>query len=178
MNLIKILLLIVFSASANSSLYGLKTVWKDQNGQDKILKDFSGKPTLVSMVYTACAHTCPMTISKLEQIKKGLEKSGLKDFRIVLASFDDVKDTPAHLKEYMKLRKLEESQWTFLSPRSQKEAREMSVILGISFKKLSEGEYSHSNVITLLDKDGVPIAKIDNLAADLKVFEEVALKVK
>lgn len=178
MSLIKLLLFVAVSFSANSSIYGLKTVWKDQNNQDKILKDFSGKPALVSMVYTACAHTCPMTISKLEQIKKSLEKAGLKDFRIVLASFDDVKDTPAHLKEYMQRRNLGESQWTFLSPKSQKEAREMSVVLGISFKKLAEGEYSHSNVITLLDKNGVPIAKIDNLSADLKVFEEAAAQVK
>lgn len=178
MNLIKILVFVAFSFSADGSIYGLKTVWKDQNNQDKILRDFSGKPTLVSMVYTACAHTCPMTISKIEHIKKSLEKAGLRDLRIVLASFDDVKDTPDHLKEYMRSRKLADSQWTFLSPKSQKEAREMSVVLGISFKKLDEGEYSHSNVITLLDKNGVPVAKIDNLASDVKVFEEAVSKMK
>lgn len=178
MNLIKVLMFIVFSFGADSSIYGLKTSWTDQNGISKVLKDYSGKPVIISMVYTSCAHTCPMTISKIEQIKKNLEKSGLKDFRIVLASFDDIKDSPKHLKSYMQKRKLDDSQWTFLSPKSQKEAREMSVVLGISFKQLAEGEYSHSNVITLLDKTGVPVAKIDSLSADISVFDEAALKLK
>jgi len=178
MNLIKVLMLIAFSFGVDSSIYGLKTSWTDQNGISKVLKDYSGKPVIISMVYTSCAHTCPMTISKIEQIKKNLEKSGLKDFRIVLASFDDVTDSPKHLKAYMQKRKLDDSQWTFLSPKSQKEAREMSVVLGISFKQLAEGEYSHSNVITLLDKTGVPVAKIDNLSADLNVFDEAALQLK
>lgn len=178
MNFIKIIMFFIFSMGTDASIYGLKTVWKDQNNQSKILKDFSGKPTLISMVYTSCAHTCPMTISKIEEIKKDLEGAGLKDFRIVLASFDDSVDKPDHLKEYMKKRKLDPSTWTFLSPTSQKESRELSVLLGISFKKLGEGEYSHSNVITLLDKSGTPIAKIDNLSSDIKVFAEAVKTLK
>ena len=178
MSLIKVFMFIVFSFSADSSIYGLKTSWTDQNGISRVLKDFSGGPVIISMVYTSCAHTCPMTISKIEQIKKNLEKSGLKDLKIVLASFDDVSDSPTNLKAYMQKRKLNDSQWTFLSPKSQKEAREMSVVLGISFKQLADGEYSHSNVITLLDKTGVPVAKIDSLSADLNVFDEAVLKLK
>lgn len=178
MSLIKVFMFIVFSFSADSSIYGLKTSWTDQNGLSRVLKDFSGGPVIISMVYTSCAHTCPMTISKIEQIKKNLEKSGLKDLKIVLASFDDVSDSPTNLKVYMQKRKLNDSQWTFLSPKSQKEAREMSVVLGISFKQLADGEYSHSNVITLLDKTGVPVAKIDSLSADLNVFDEAVLKLK
>ncbi|MCB9072328.1 MAG: SCO family protein [Bdellovibrionaceae bacterium] len=178
MNLIKLFLMVMLSVGAESSIYGLKTVWKDQNNQSKVLNDFSGKPTLITMVYTSCAHTCPMTISKVEEIKKSLEKAGLKDFRLVLASFDDVVDKPDHLKAYMLKRKLDPSVWTFLSPVSQKESREMSVLLGISFKKLGEGEYSHSNVITLLDKNGVPVAKIDNLSSDISTFEDAVKKLK
>jgi protein SCO1/2 len=178
MNLIKIVLFVLLSMASESSIYGLKTKWKDHNKQVKIMNDFAGRPTLISMVYTSCAHTCPMTISKIEEIKKAMETAGLKDFRIVLASFDDVTDTPEHLKEYMLKRKLDESTWVFLSPNSQKDVRELSVILGISFKKLREGEYSHSNVITLLDKKGVPVAKIDSLSSDIKVFEDAVAKIK
>ncbi|MCO5113215.1 MAG: SCO family protein [Bdellovibrionaceae bacterium] len=163
-------------AYANVSLFELSTVWKNQNNEDVVLSDLKGSPTLITMMYTSCVHTCPMIVSKLEEINKQLKKAKLPPVKVVMASFDEKADTPEALKAYMKKRKLSEKDWTLLSPSSTSTARELSVLLGISFKKLDDKDFSHSNIITLLDKDGVAIAKIESLAADTKVFVEALKK--
>lgn len=160
----------VGQANQEASLYDIKTKWQDQNSTDTTLKELGGVPMIISMVYTSCPHSCPMTISKIETIKKQFEKAGYKNIKYVVASFDDQNDTPEKLKAFMTGRKMNESQWTFLSPKKEATARELSVVLGISFKKLGKSDFSHSNVITLLDKNGIPIEKIDSLSADIKPF--------
>ncbi|MCB0420484.1 MAG: SCO family protein [Bdellovibrionales bacterium] len=160
---------------AEGSLFGYDEIWQNQNNKPKKLQDFSETPFLISMVYTSCEHTCPVTISKIQQIKTLLGNNGIENLHVVLASFDDVRDTPDNLKKYMKKRRLSEKEWTFLSPKSQKVARELSVVLGINYKKLGEGNFSHSNVIALVDAKGEVIAKIDNLSKDIEVFKGALL---
>ena len=102
----------------------------------------------------------------------------MTDVKFVLASFDHKKDTPENLNDYMTKRKLSKDLWTFLSPSNEAAARELSVVLGISFKNIGDGDFSHSNVITLLDEEGVPVpgATIDSLSADSNVFTEALAK--
>lgn len=171
-----IIFLFTTNAWANISLFELQTVWKNQNNEDIVLSDFKGSPTLVTMMYTSCIHTCPMIVSKLEDINKQLKKAKLPQVKVVMASFDEKADTPPALKAYMKRRKLSEKNWTLLSPTSANTARELSVLLGVSYKKLDDKDFSHSNVITLLDEEGVVIAKIESLAADNKVFIDALKK--
>lgn len=163
-------------AYASVSLFELNTVWKNQNNEDVVLSDFKGSPTLITMMYTSCVHTCPMIVSKLEEINKQFKKAKLPPVKVVMASFDEKADTPEALKAYMKKRKLSEKSWTLLSPSSTSMARELSVLLGISFKKLDDKDFSHSNMIALLDESGVVAAKIESLAADTKVFVEALKK--
>lgn len=148
-----------------NSIYQVRSSWKDQNNQSVSLKDYSGKKTLIGMIYSMCPHACPMTISKMQEIEREIAKYEKKNYRIILASFDPERDTPARLKEYMAGRKLDEKQWTFLSASKDSVARELAVALGISYKKLDDGEFSHSNIITLLDEKGVVLSKIESLSA-------------
>lgn len=165
-----ILVSLMFSMSwaesiPKNSIYHSKSEWKDQNSKSVKLKDFAGQKVIIGMVYTKCPHACPMTISKIQEIEKEVNKVSKEKFKIVLASFDAKRDTPSHLKEYMKNRKIDESRWTFLSAPKESTARELAVILGISYKELEDGEFSHSNVISLLDANGVRVAKVESLNA-------------
>jgi len=157
-------------ADERSSLYSLKTKWQNQNAKEVQLKKFEGSFVILSMVYTSCPHTCPLTISKIEAIKKRFFEAGVKDVKYVLASFDVENDTPEHLKKYMKKRKMNEKEWVFLSPKNEAAVRELSVVLGISYKKIGNGDFSHSNIVTLLDKKGAPIANIKSLSEDIDIF--------
>ncbi len=145
------------------SLYHLNKPWRDHNSNEFQLTQLVGQDVVIGMVYTKCPHACPMIVAKMMEFKKKANQKGLNKMKFVLASFDVERDTPHQLKSYMKRQNLDEDLWTFLSPPNEATARELAVALGISYKRLDDGEFSHSNTITLLNKEGVPIAKIENL---------------
>ena len=159
-------------AIPKNSIYQIKSGWKDQNNQSIQLKNFSGQKVIIGMVYTKCPHACPMTISKIQEIEREVNKISKDKYKIVLASFDPKGDTPEHLKNYMKSRKLNEEQWTFLSAPNDMTARELAIVLGINYKQLEDGEFSHSNVISVLDASGVRVAKIEGLSAKVDPIVE------
>lgn len=149
------------------SIYNIKSNWITQNGDIVTLSSLKDHNVILTMVYTGCAHACPMTIAKVEEIEKALVEAGVKEYKLVLASFDSVKDTPSVLKEYMKKRKISEDRWIFLSTPKDSVARELAVSLGISYKAIGGGDYSHSNVISYLDRSGLVKSKIESLSADV-----------
>lgn len=151
-----------------NSIYNVTSVWRDQNNKEIKLQEFAGQKIVIGMVYTKCPHACPLSISKIQEIEREVRKISSEKIKIVLASFDPKRDVPRHLKEYMKSRKLDESKWVFLSAPNDATARELSAVLGISYKELDDGEFSHSNVISLLDEQGVRIAKIESLTAEVE----------
>ena len=72
----------------------------DQNGQQRSLKDFSGKVVAVFFGFTQCPDVCPTTMVELAQVKKSLGADGDK-LQVVLISVDPERDTPEILKAYM-----------------------------------------------------------------------------
>lgn len=157
-----------FSADLNAqSIYQVSSVWKNQNSQDVQLKSFLGQPVFIGMVYTGCQHSCPLVISKFQSIEKKIPAKLQKDVKFVLVSFDTKGDRPTQLKSFMTGRKLDESRWTFLSADKDTTVRELAVVLGISYKSLGDGEFSHSNVIALLNRDGAVVSRIESLSADV-----------
>ncbi len=147
------------------SLYDLKSKWIDTENNSIGVNVTEGSYTLISMIYTGCAHACPMTISKIQSIEKDFIKTGFTKIKIVLASFDVKNDRPDKLKKYQAERKLNTNQWKFLSAKTENDARELAVALGISYKDIGDGDFSHSNMITLLDPKGKVLASINSLNA-------------
>ncbi len=169
-NLIKNLsiILIFFVTMQNAfadSLYDLKTNWRDTENNKTDVSIAKGSYAIIAMVYTGCAHACPMTISKIKEIEKDFSKAKFTDLKIVLASFDVRNDRPAKLKKYQTERKLNPDQWKFLSAETEDDARKLAVTLGISYKDIEDGDFSHSNLITLLDPNGKIVASINSLNA-------------
>jgi len=148
------------------SLYDLKTNWRDTENNKTDISIAKGSYTIIAMVYTGCAHACPMTISKIKDIEKDFSKAKFTDLKIVLASFDVKNDRPQKLKKYQIERKLNPDRWKFLSAETEDDARKLAVTLGISYKDIGDGDFSHSNLITLLDPNGKILASIDSLNAD------------
>ncbi len=158
-------------ADTGPSLYDLKSQWFDTDGKVSSVSLAKGHFVLVAMVYTGCAHACPMTIAKVQEVERVVKEAGLKEVKIIIASFDVKNDRPAKLKAYQASRKLAPETWKFLSPKADSDARELAVALGISYKDLGNGDFSHSNVISLLDPNGVVVASIDSLTASVDVFK-------
>jgi protein SCO1/2 len=118
------------------------------------------------MAYTGCSYSCPMTISKLKEIETKIKEKNITNYQIVIASFDSIHDTPEKLKTYMETKKLDTTHWSMLSADKDSKVRELSVLLGISYKKEGQNDFAHSNIITLLDKEGVILVQLNGMNAD------------
>ncbi len=150
------------------SVYNIETIWLDPSGKEIRLADFHGKKILMTMIYTHCQYTCPLMIAKLKEIETDLKKKGVRNYKIVLASFDHERDNPRRVAEYLKERKINREPWTMLSPRSAADVRELAAVLGITYAKEKEGGFAHSNRLVYLDKEGVPRKALDGVKADHK----------
>jgi len=164
----KIILSCVFMVSFQNayaeSLKDLHTVWlTTESKETTAVSAAADSYALVAMVYTGCAHACPLTIAKIQSILKDFEKNKMTNMKVVLASFDVKNDRPDKLKSYQLDKKLSFEQWKFLSAVNDDSARELSVVLGISYKDLGDGDFSHSNVITLISPQGEILSSINNL---------------
>lgn len=154
----------------NSSLFQISTIWKDQNNKDFKIENVRGTKTIIGMIYTGCAHACPMTISKIQDILKNLSKK--EKYRVLLVSFDHKKDKPEVLLKLMTSRKLDQEKWTFLTHSEDPPIRELSLVLGLSYKELEDGNFSHSNALNLLDENGNIISRMEGLNSPIEPFVE------
>lgn len=156
-----------FAAEAPAdSLFISQSQWKNQDGESVRLKDLQGSNLVVTMTYTGCQYSCPMTLKKLEQMEKDLLKANAQNFRFIVVSFDPKYDTPQALKAYMQKKRLSESRWTFLTGKSDEDVRELALLLNINYQREGQRDFSHSNGFALLDPDGRIGVQLNSLNAD------------
>jgi protein SCO1/2 len=105
------------------------------------------------MFFANCQNACPLLVHQMQQIEAALPESARTNAGFVLLSFDTERDTPAALHEYRLQRGLADGRWTLLHGDSDA-VLEMAAALGVQFKKDAQGQYQHSNLITLLNADG------------------------
>lgn len=136
------------------SIYNLGSSWKTHTGDTIQLKDLEGNIQVLAMAYTSCQFACPRILNDMERIKAVLEKEDLDDeVKYVLISFDPKVDTPEKLKEYAKKNMLSSNEWNLLNG-NENDVLELAAVLGVKYKKISSKDYSHSNIITILDQHG------------------------
>ncbi|KYG62324.1 hypothetical protein AZI87_17525 [Bdellovibrio bacteriovorus] len=148
-----------------SSLYQLDSSWVDSDGKKVLLKDLKGKPRLVAMLYTRCTTACPLLVEDLKKLISKLP-ARKQSVSVTLFSFDSENETASTMKEFLQKKKVK---WQMLRGDSS-DVAEVAAALGVRYKKLSSGEYVHSNVIYLLDAEGVMIAKKEGLKSDDSAF--------
>ena len=136
------------------SIFHLESKWTGDDGAARPLsRALGGKPSVAAMIYTSCEHACPVIVSDMLKIRRalGAEESGV---RFALFSFDPARDTPRRLGEYRGRQRL--PGWTILAPADAGAERELAAALGVRFKPIPGGDFAHSNIIFILDADGVP----------------------
>lgn len=138
-----------------NSLFQFNAKWKDHLGRPFIFRDLRGHPAVVSMFYSGCTSTCPLTVENMQRLFHYLEGQKVKDTNFVLVSFDPEGDDPVTLARFAKKHGIKGPQWHLLHG-SQDEIEELAVLLGVKFKRNDDGSYAHSNVLILLNADGVP----------------------
>ncbi|NOR19660.1 MAG: SCO family protein [Xanthomonadales bacterium] len=146
------------------SIFHLQGKWATH--EDKIidLKELAGKPVVAAMVYTSCQHTCPLITSKVISVRNSLPKKDQSKVTYALFSIDSEGDTPEALRRYKEKRNLDEN-WILLTA-DKRSVRQLAGVLGVNYKKMPDGGFSHSNIITLIDEKGVIVTQVNGLNAD------------
>ena len=139
--------------NANSSIFLLDSKWQNQDAEELQLKDLKGKNLVMVMIFTSCRTACPILVGDMKKIHAKIEKNKLKDTSLVLISIDPTNDTPEVLKKCAAERNMDSAPWIFL--RSDEEStREFANVLAVKYKKISPIEFSHSNIISVFNRNG------------------------
>lgn len=139
--------------SANSSIFVLDSKWQNQDAEELQLKDLKGKNLVMVMIFTSCRTACPILVADMKRVYDKIDKNKLDDTSLVLISIDPTNDTPEVLKKFAAERNMAQAPWIFL--RSDEEStREFANVLAVKYKKISPIEFSHSNIISVFNRNG------------------------
>lgn len=149
------------------SLYNVESRWLDRTGAERTLRSLAGRVQVVAMVYTNCAFACPRLLLDMKRIDGELGPDNRDRLGFVLVSIDPARDTPARLAEFAAGARLDD-RWTLLTPAGGDDGSliELAALLGVQYRQTSAGEFTHSNVLTVLDEHGEIIHRQEGLGAD------------
>jgi len=135
------------------SAYQLEATLTDQDGRAQSLDVYAGHSVLVTMFYSRCPATCPLIVETLRAIEQATPAAQRTQLRVLMISIDPEHDTVAALSALAKTRRIDTSRWT-LARADAADVRKIAAILNIQYRLLPNGEYNHSNVITLVSPSG------------------------
>lgn len=170
------LLLTICVARADSpgSIYNLNVTLTNASGAQHGLDVHRGHPVLVTMFYGSCPMACPLLIDTMRSIERTASPADRERLRLLLISIDPERDTVAKLTEISAGRKLDASRWT-LARTDAHSVRKIAAVLGIQYRKLPDGSYNHSSIVTLLTADGEIAAQSSELGkADPELLAALA----
>jgi protein SCO1/2 len=162
---LSVLAVCVAAALPTDSLYQLRATLTTQQGAVAGLDLYQGHPTVISMFYGNCPSYCPMLITAVQVYEAHLDEAARARLRVLLVSFDATHDTPQRLTELSTMHRADPARWTFASAR-EPDARRIAALLGFHYRKLPDGSFDHTQVITLVDGQGRVLASTAKLIGD------------
>lgn len=126
----------------------------DSSGKGLKLHDLKGKPLVLSLIFTSCYQTCPMTTRHLSSvIEKARETLGHDNFSVAILGFDSQFDNPQAMKHFAKKQGIENANWNLLSA-DPKTIKAFTKELGFLFYTSPNG-FDHMVQATIIDADSV-----------------------
>lgn len=133
---------------------------RDQDGRTFVFSSLRGTPRLVGMFYGSCTMVCPLEIEYLKRLEKDVVAAGGAPVPVLLVSFDPANDTVEALRKVAAEHKVQ-SPLFLLTRREQGDEGMLAGVLGIAYRKLPQGGFSHNVVVALLDADGRILDRFD-----------------
>lgn len=160
------------------SVYNLPSDWTNQNGEEIKLEDLKGDIVVAVMIYTTCKAACPRLVADVRRIYDKVSDKANKQVKYVFVSIDPETDTPERMKEFAKENEMDNDQWVFLRGDIE-DTREFAAVLAVSYKRISPIDFSHSNIISVFDKEGVLVHQKEGLGVDdsatIEAIEKLAM---
>lgn len=149
------------------SIFQLPSTWKTQNNETVEFKDFQGEVLVVVMIYTSCKAACPRLVADMRNIEAKVKSEANQPIKYILVSIDPETDTPERLKAFAIENQMDSEQWVFLQG-SDENTREFANILAVKYKEISPIDFSHSNIISVFNQQGVLVHQQEGLGVDNK----------
>lgn len=160
------------------SVYHLPATWTTQDNEEIQMEDLRGNVLVMVMIYTACKAACPRLVADMRNIEKQVAAKDLKKVKFIMVSIDPETDTPERLNQFSKDNLMEDDHWMFLRG-TPEDTREFAAVLAVSYKRISPIDFSHSNIISVFDEDGVLVHQqeglgVDNTETIIAINEEIS----
>ncbi|WP_417667082.1 SCO family protein [Pseudidiomarina sp.] len=162
--------------SQDDSIYHLDGTWQSHTGETLTLADLQGQPVVISMIYGSCTTACPVLVNDARRVFEALPEQYQAHVKLVMVSFDQDRDTPAALAEYADKYGLGDDVWTFLHG-DDNNIRALATLLGVRYRKRSDGDFDHSNLVTVLDTQGRIVQRTEGLNRPIDAAAAALIKV-
>jgi len=149
-----------------TSIYHLATDFVDHHERALALPDLRGAPSVFVMFYGDCTTACPLLVRSAEQIEAALPEGLREETQFVMVSFDTERDTPQNLLTYAQDKGLDKDNWHWLVG-TPLQTRQLAALLGVQYRDAGNGVFAHSNLVTVVDPDGVPSARLEGIVVEL-----------
>jgi protein SCO1 len=136
------------------SIFHLPSQWNTQDGEVISFEDLKGETLVTVMVYTACKTACPRLVADMRNIETAVSAKSKEKVKYIMVSIDPKNDTPEKLKQFAKDNQMDDSRWLFLQG-TEESTRDFANILAVKYKQISPIDFSHSNIISVFDSNGV-----------------------
>ncbi|MGA9333780.1 MAG: SCO family protein, partial [Rudaea sp.] len=146
---------------------------RDQRGDVFEFASLRGKPLLVGMFYGSCKMVCPLEIEALKRIERKVAPKHA--IPIVLVSFDPANDDVAMLRKVAVEHHVQAPLFRLTRPEQGDEGM-LAGVLGIAYRHMPGGGFSHNVVLALLDAEGRIVATSDSTGAPDPEFVAAILK--
>jgi protein SCO1/2 len=134
------------------SLYQLDAKWTDDAGRTVGLGLHRGRPVIVAMFFASCEYACPVLVNDIRRLQKSLPEDLRRKAQVILVTFDVARDTPEALRAFRARMNLDDG-WTLLRGDTMA-VQDLAMLLGVKFKQDARGQFSHSNLFSVLNAEG------------------------
>jgi len=156
---------------AERSLYQIPGSWTDQNGNRIELGSLRGDPVVIVLFYGTCDSVCPTVVRNVKKLEGMLSEADRARTRFVLVTIDPSVDTPEHLRAYADENGLDAERWRLLNG-GPDQVRVLANALGVKYRAKGNGQYSHTVRITLLDREGAVVDRVDGVEGSVAPLAE------
>jgi protein SCO1/2 len=136
-----------------TSLHHVPATWQTDTGATVTLAAGAGRVRVIALFYSYCPSACPRLLAKLRAIESALSPAARERVDFILVSLDPTHDTPAVLHAYRERQQLPEARWQLLTG-SPADVRSLAALLDVRFKPEAAGTIAHTNLFSVLGRDG------------------------
>jgi len=119
---------------------------------------------VVSVFSASCPMVCPMTFEAVRQVEATLSAGERRRFGVLLATIDPQRDTRETLQGLAEARRANRPGW-WVTRTTPSDTRALAAALGIQYRAMENGEFSHSTVLVLLDAQGRIVARTEQISS-------------